>query len=196
MDGRSYRQVRALAGASRPGHGVAAGPRYRVRQSPPGSGRLLRIPLFRPGETVPGIVVVPDVLPTLTSYTLTSRSLPYARLQLLGLQAHLVDPAERCVGYLRALRVYGGPPLFFADVTDWTPASAFLVDLPLAGLRAYPEVSETNQVVVDVAVGAPEQYWPDKDPVRVSLDVWLICDVLDDELIGPGDRGPYVGGLR
>lgn len=163
---------------------------FAVDQAPPGSGRLLRIPMYAAGQNVPGLTGTPAAdFGSVVWTTLTTKSLPYAKLQVVGFQTSLPAGAKNIgtTALVRNLQTAGGASLFLVGSSDALNAEAFDVnEQALAGLRTYPVISETNVVSVDAALLNVAGVG-----VATHFDCWLVCEVLDDDLIGRGDRGVY-----
>jgi hypothetical protein len=186
--------------------------------SPPGIGRLVRLPFLLTngvaGVTTDGGVAAPAIgnpvalavatqgVFSLSGMLFATPTISWADLRVVGIQAS----QKWCIGQnvagtirgrdpkllLRDLNLGGGPNLFAQDA--YIDATLFTPTVPeYAGIRDYPLLQSPNQVFVNAAVEFD-------DPVAIGLggfatvltfSINLICEVLDDEVYGAHIPGPY-----
>jgi hypothetical protein len=92
---------------------------------------------------------------------------------------------------LKDLNLGGGPNLFVQQ--DYVDATIYTAQLPeVAGLRDYPILRSPNQVQVGAAVvyRVPTGTIPTTGG-GLTFSMCLVCDVLDDDVVGAHIPGPY-----
>lgn len=155
--------------------------------APPGSGRLVRIPMSQSGTTNPrNALTVPAALIT-SSTTLYQEDIPYATVQIVGFVASTfsTDADAGVIGLVADFKTKGSGNLFLHE--EWSNAANYdTSNEQLVGLRDNPEVRSPNLSQVDVAAAGGEG-----DILVITCDV--VVDILQDDSHGPGLRGAYAG---
>jgi len=180
-------------------------------QSPPGLGRLIRIPFYMEtvqsglfnsltGQTVATIVptastifpiinALPPAAPGASAtITLRTPQISWAILRIVGFEANVGEPllpaaAAMELGF-QDLKIGGGATLFVHE--DFAPARIYLVGQDsFAGLRDYPILKSPNVAEVQCqTVGLVAS-----DTLNFSCN--LVCEILQDDNYGAHIPGPY-----
>ena len=157
--------------------------------SPPGSGRLNRVPMFALGRpnNPRNALVVPATLIT-AGTDLATEDLPYVLVKMVGFVASTAGTADdnNAIGLVEDLKIRGGTNLFLhegpANADDYNTAH----DDQLVGLRSYPNIRSPNQAFVTVKATG------DLDDV-VIITASVVVDILEDDTYGAGFAGAYAG---
>ena len=178
-------------------------------QSPPGLGRLLRLPFYpvdanafaitagglnQPSSTNPVVILDPTqggALPTQTSGTafrMLTPQISWATLRVVGFESAqrkfraISNPGPTLL--VQNLKIGGGANLFTHE--QFADATIYDADQPeFCGLRDYPILKSPNQAEVTIL------------PVNLNFDetntvsLSLLCEVLVDDNYGAHVPGPY-----
>lgn len=181
-------------------------------QSPPGIGRLIRIPFYlvsaidgfdaligqpfpvpAPGgtasSTFPAVLMSPPVAPGATNTALMrTPQISWAVLRVVGFECNVQEPVLPAGVPLSVtfsdLKIGGGANLFVNE--DFAPSSIYLMgQLSFAGLRDYPILRSPNQAEVAVqGVGTDVSF-----PVTYTAN--LVTEILVDDNYGAHIPGAY-----
>ncbi len=189
--------------------------------SPGGAGRLVSVPFFlQAGDpyviTDAGLgnapISHPEVLLSIGTNNeersigpleFKTRNVAWARLRVVGFQVAKKYGLSQTDAIYTApwvlakdLRVDGGVSLMASDAyTDTTPFSNLIPQY--GGLRDYPILEKDNRASVRISIMVG-QIIPAvllvSDEIKASLAMWLLCEVLEDDIVGDFLPGPYARG--
>lgn len=181
-------------------------------QSPPGIGRLVRLP-FYPSEANPGADATSGTLtaggfgvasftnpvfvdiPTPTgvgttagSHLLRTPQISWATLRIVGFESQQRKfkgiSQTGPVMLVSDLKIGGGANLFTHE--DWADATIYDADQPeFVGLRDYPILRSPNTAEVQVQMVGDQPF------VSINFAAALLCEVLVDDNYGAHIPGPY-----
>lgn len=165
-------------------------------RAPPGSGRLLNVPMLASGSTTnrtSTTIAAAGVMQNVGQ--LTSEQVPYSVYKIVGFTAQIKRSATGAATAIQAetgclfvsnLQVKGWPNLFLhdskQDVDEYDTDHEHLI-----GLRAYPNVVSPNQATVTVDAIANFQ-----DVILIGC-FNLVVDQVSDDTFGTGVPGAYAG---
>jgi hypothetical protein len=186
--------------------------------SPPGVGRLIRIPFYNdvgingyasvnnqaapvtPAVSVtsvthPGIVVnTPAAAGVTPTVTLQTPQISWASLRIVGFESNVNYPQIPAGPVMEVcfsdLQIGGGANLFVHE--DFAPAGIYLMGQDsFAGLRDYPLLISPNTATVQVqAVGNTAA----AGSTMTLFTCNLVCEILQDDNYGAHIPGPYARG--
>lgn len=169
---------------------AGGGMRFGV-QSPPGSGRLMSLPMYASGSTSPRQVFTVPVGGTATAVTVFTETTSYAVVRIVGFRTSLrgtgidATTAVGGIGTVEDFKIAGSPNLFLHE--NAANAAEYQTDLDkCVGLRNYPILRSPNQA--QVTLGAQG----DQNDV-VVLSGMTVVDMIVDDIYGAGLQGPYSG---
>jgi hypothetical protein len=178
-------------------------------QSPPGIGRLLRLPFYlltatagytaldgtagaAVSATHPGVNLAPPAaLGGTATATLSTPTIPWAVLRIVGFEVNIRYPAIPVSDVMdlafQNLQIGGGTSLFVH--ANFGAGAVYLVGQgSFAGLRDYPLLRSPNTASVQVQ-GVGNTALAGCAPVNFSSN--LVCEVLVDNNFGAHIPGPY-----
>ena len=176
-------------------------------QSPPGLGRLLRLPFYptvasngvvtsngnnAASATNPTIITDPTQIAATqvsgTSFTMRTPQVSWATLRIVGFECSqsmfkgIGNPGPTVL--VSDLQIGGGANLFVHE--DFAPSGIYLSgQSSFAGLRDYPILKSPNTCQVSV------QGLGDPTSARISFSASLVCEILVDDNYGAHVPGPY-----
>jgi hypothetical protein len=174
-------------------------------QSPPGLGRLLRLPFYpvdanagaitgaganTPSSTNPVVILDPALVGNTsgTSFRMLTPQISWATLRVVGFESAqrkfraISNPGPTLL--VQNLKIGGGANLFTHE--QFADATIYDADQPeFCGLRDYPILKSPNQA--EVTVLAVNSVVGEMNTVSLSL----LCEVLVDDNYGAHVPGPY-----
>lgn len=177
-------------------------------QSPPGLGRLLRLPFYpvdanagaitgagagNPSSTNPVVILDPALLPggantSGTAFRMLTPQISWATLRVVGFESAqrkfraISNPGPTLL--VQNLKIGGGANLFTHE--QFADATIYDADQPeFCGLRDYPILKSPNQA--EVTILPVNSVVGEMDTVSLSL----LCEVLVDDNYGAHVPGPY-----
>lgn len=172
------------------------GQRYSVNRTPPGSGRLLSIPMLASSSsTNRNSITIAAANVAQGNQTLTSEQTPYSEYKIVGFTANTRLTGQGAatavqiasgMAFVDNLQIKGSPNLFLHDSAQ--DANEYATTLEhLQGLRYYPNVKSPNQATVDIFAVA------NFVDVIVIVTANLVVEQVTDDTYGSGVPGPYSG---
>ena len=172
------------------------GQRYSVNRTPPGSGRLLSIPMLASSSSTNRVAItIAATNVAQGNQTLTSEQTPYSEYKIVGFTANTRLTGQGAatavqiasgMAFVDNLQIKGSPNLFLHDSAQ--DANEYATTLEhLQGLRYYPNVKSPNQATVDVFAIA------NFIDVIVIITANLVVEQVTDDTYGSGVPGPYSG---
>ena len=172
------------------------GQRYSVNRTPPGSGRLLSIPMLASSSSTNRVsIAIAAANVAQGNQTLTSEQTPYSEYKIVGFTSNTRLTGQGAataiqiasgMAFVDNLQIKGSPNLFLHDSAQ--DSSEYATDLEhLQGLRYYPNVKSPNQATVDVFAVA------NFVDVVVIITANLVVEQVTDDTYGSGVPGPYSG---
>lgn len=172
------------------------GQRYSVNRTPPGSGRLLSIPMLASSSSTNRVAItIAAANVAQGNQTLTSEQTPYSEYKIVGFTANTRLTGQGAatavqiasgMAFVDNLQIKGSPNLFLHDSAQ--DANEYATTLEhLQGLRYYPNVKSPNQATVDVFAIA------NFVDVIVIITANLVVEQVTDDTYGSGVPGPYSG---
>ena len=175
-------------------------------QSPPGIGRLIRIPFYpvnatanvttagstnavpTAGSTTNPVFIEIPVAAGNTAHILQTPQISWATLRIVGFEvAQKLNCAIQNPGpilLVQDLKIGGGANLFTHE--DFADGDIYSADQPeFCGLRDYPILKSPNTAVVTV------QMLDDVVGESMTVSCSLLCEVLVDDNYGAHIPGPY-----
>lgn len=175
---------------------AAEGQRFTANRAPPGSGRLLSIPMLASSSSTNRVSIgIAAANVAQGNQTLTSEQTPYSEYKIVGFTANTRLTGQGAataiqissgMAFVDNLQIKGSPNLFLHDSAQ--DANEYATTLEhLQGLRYYPNVKSPNQATVDVFAIA------NFVDVIVIITANLVVEQVTDDTYGSGVPGPYAG---